>query len=96
MYIYQIVGRAKSPEDAKQLCRLFGYSLSRLVHEPGYAQGFCAINPEDQVSVLIQEQWYNQAGLQAWQRSEAYQRLHRSMHPLLEGVWETKGYTTRA
>ena len=96
MYIYQIVGRAKTPEDAKQLCRLFGYSLSRLVHEPGYAQGFCAISPDDQVSILIQEQWYNLAGLQSWQNSEAYRQLRQEMHLLIEGVWETTEYTTRS
>lgn len=91
MYIYQIIGRAHSPEDAKQICDLFQHSLT-LIQSPGYARGFCAINPEDHVSVLIQEEWYNLAGFQFWQQSDEYRRLRENMEPLIEGVWEPRTY----
>ena len=91
MYIYQIIGRANSPEDAQQICELFAHSLS-LIQSPGYARGFCAVSTEDKVSVLIQEEWYNLGGFEFWQKSEEYRRLRANMKPLLEGVWEPRTY----
>jgi len=91
MYIHQVIGKANSPEDARQICRLFDHSL-RLVQEPGYARGFCAINQEDPLTVLIQEEWYNLAGLRYWQSTEAYHQLQREMRPLMEGIWESIEY----
>lgn len=91
MFVHQLIGRAKSPGDAEQICRLFQHSLS-LVQVPGYARGVCAINQTDHVTVLIQEEWYNQAGLKAWQTSGAYQQLVHSLETLLEGVWEVTEY----
>jgi len=91
VYVYQLIGRAHSAEDAKHICDLFAHSLS-LVQSPGYARGFCAINSEDKVSVLIQEEWYNLGGFQFWQQSEEYRRLRNTIEPLLEGVWEPQTY----
>lgn len=91
MYIHQIIGRANSPEDARKICRLFDHSLS-LVQEPGYARGFCAIAQGDPLLVLIQEEWYNVAGLRSWQGTEAYRKLQREMRPMMEGVWESVEY----
>lgn len=91
MYIHQIIGRAHSPEDAQQICRLFGHSLSR-VQEPGYARGFCAINQQDRVTILMQEEWYNEAGIHSWRSSEAYRQLQQTLQPLMEGVWEISSY----
>lgn len=93
MYIYQLIGRANTREDAREICRIFEQSLAR-VQEPGYAGGFCAINPEDQLTVLIQEEWGNPAGIQAWQASDAYQLLRKNLKPLMEGIWETVSYKT--
>lgn len=91
VYIHQLIGRASSPEDAEQICRLFGHSLSR-IQEPGYARGFCAINQDDHLTLLIQEEWYNQAGLRSWQGSAAYRKLQQSMQPLMEGIWGVTYY----
>ncbi len=91
MYVHQIIGRANSREDALEICRLFDHSLS-MVQEPGYARGFCAIEPSDPLSMLIQEEWYNLAGLRSWQSTEAYRKLQQQMRPLMEGIWESIEY----
>lgn len=95
MYVYQIIGRANTPEDAQGICRLLGHSLAR-TQEPGYIGGFCAITPQDRRTVLIQEQWSNPAGLHAWQATDAYQRLRSGIQPLMEGLWETIEYKTES
>jgi len=95
VYIHQVIGKASSAADARQICRLFEHSLSR-VQEPGYARGFCAVNQADPLAVLIQEEWYNLAGLHSWEASEAYRQLQQSMHPLMEGVWEAVEYKGNA
>lgn len=91
MYVYQIIGRAKTPDDAKNICSFFKHRLS-VAQSAGYARGFCAINTEDKITVLIQEEWYNLAGFRFWQQSEDYRRLRQDMEPLLEGVWEPHAY----
>ncbi|HLH72830.1 MAG TPA: hypothetical protein VKX96_06075 [Chloroflexota bacterium] len=91
MYIFQIIGRAKTPDDAQRICGIFEHSLT-LMQSAGYARGFCAINREDKLSILIQEEWYNLAGLRFWQQSEEYQRLRQEMEALIEGVWESHTY----
>ena len=91
MYVHQLIGKANSPQDAQQICRLFGHSLSR-IQEPGYARGFCAISQQDHVSILIQEEWYNEAGLRAWQETEGYRQLQQTIQPLMEGIWEVTYY----
>jgi hypothetical protein len=91
VYIYQIIGRANSAEDAQSLCGLFQHSLGR-IQAPGYARGFCAVNQDDKTSVLIQEEWYNLSSFRSWQGSDEYHRLRASMQPLIEGVWGTETY----
>lgn len=93
MYIFQLIGRANSVQDAREICRAFEQSLAR-VQEPGYAGGFCAISPTDQLSVLIQEQWGSPAGVRAWQASDAYRLYRQKLKPLMEGIWETIAYKT--
>ena len=91
MYIYQIAGRANSPEDAHRICDLFKHSLGR-IQSPGYARGFCAINQADKTSVLIQEEWYNLNSFRFWQQSDEYRQLRENMQPLIEGIWEPETY----
>jgi len=91
VYIYQLIGRANSLEDARRICDLFEHSLNR-IQSPGYARGFCAVNQEDKTSILIQEEWYNLNSFRFWQESEDYRRLRESMEPMIEGVWEPETY----
>jgi len=91
VYIYQIVGRASSLEDAQRICDLFKHDLSR-IQSPGYARGFCAVNQEDKTNVLIQEEWYNPSSLRFWHESPDYRRLRENLELLIEGVWEPETY----
>jgi quinol monooxygenase YgiN len=95
VYIYQLVGRANSPEDAQRICDIFRHSLSR-IQSPGYARGFCAVNQTDKTSVLVQEEWYNLNSFEFWKQSEGYRQLRQMMQPLIEGIWEPETYVGQA
>lgn len=83
MYIYTYIGRARSPEDAQRICRMFGH-LHALLVEPGYRRGECAVSTEDPSVVFIHEHWANLASWQAWEPSKANQDFVSQAETLLD------------
>lgn len=83
MFIYTYLGRARSAEDARRICRLFGHLLA-LLREPGYRRGECSISTEDPTMVFIHEHWANLASWQAWEASKANQDFISQAEALLE------------
>lgn len=88
MYFATYTSRAKSPEDAEQICRLFRHSLN-LRQEPGFTQAYCTVDVDDPRAVFVVELWGNLPSLRAWVDSAAHRQLLQQITPLIEGPVET-------
>jgi quinol monooxygenase YgiN len=91
MYLVNVKVRARAPEDADHICRIFRHTL-QLTQEPGYARGLCSVDVEDNCSVLIEEEWGSMAALRAWLNSASCQQLLQQITPLIEGPVEMSIY----
>ncbi|MGH2459846.1 MAG: putative quinol monooxygenase [Chloroflexota bacterium] len=83
--------RAKSTDDALEICRLFYQSL-QLHQEPGWLRGSCMTGLDDPRQVLIHEYWSSRAAWDAWQNSTADRFLRERSTPLLDTPWEAHLY----
>jgi len=88
MFVFTVFARAKSPEDARALCSIYGHLLT-LRQEPGYLRTDCAINVDDSRHVVIVEYWGSIAALRGWLASEERRRAWDQASPHLEGPVQT-------
>jgi len=91
MIISLLKSRARSPEDAQHVCRLF-YQSFALHHAPGWLQGDCLTNIYDRAEVLIMEHWGARSALEAWRQSSARNNLRDQTAPYLEREWVESEY----
>ena len=84
MYLFLYRVRAKSPDVAPDICRVFDHALS-LFQEPGWLGGSCVVNLDDPCDVLIYEKWGSLAEMRAWLDSSARQQAHRDLEPYTDG-----------
>jgi quinol monooxygenase YgiN len=84
MHVFFFRVRAKTPDAADDICRVFRHTLS-LFLEPGLQLGRCVVNLTDPRDVLIFEEWGNKAALQAWLTSKARQEAHQQLAPYIIG-----------
>lgn len=94
MYIYAYFGRARSAEDAQQICAIFGrLSSSQLAREPGYRRGECAVDLNEPRQVFIHEHWGSLPATQSWLASGAHRTAIEQAKQYLEGEnFETHVY----
>lgn len=83
--------RAKTPKDAREVCRLFYQSLG-LHQEPGWLRGSCMTGVDDRRQVFIHEYWSGLPAWQAWQNSPADRFLRERAAPFLDTPWESNLY----
>jgi quinol monooxygenase YgiN len=83
--------RAKSPEAAREICRIFSEWRSLSI-EAGWLRCSCLTNVKDRQEVYVHEHWGNLAAWEAWERSASRQALFRQLAPLLEGPVELDIY----
>lgn len=91
MIISLLKSRARSPEDAQHVCRLF-YQSFALHHEPGWLHGDCLTNSNDRAEVLIVEQWGTRSALEGWRQSSARNNVRDQAAPYLQKEWVESEY----
>ena len=83
MIVLTLKARARSPEAARQICRIFSQSLT-LHQEPGWLRGSCMMNVNDPAEVLILQEWGTRAALEAWRNSTSRGVVHDQSAPYIE------------
>lgn len=83
MIVSILKARARSPEAAKQICRVFTQALA-LHQEPGWLRGYCMTNVNDPAEVFMLEEWGTQTALEAWRKSPSSSHLRDQSAPYIE------------
>lgn len=91
MIVSVLKTRAKSPEAAQEVCRLFYQSLG-LHQEPGWLRGSCMTSLQDPREIFIHEHWSDLAAWESWQQSPADRFLRKEAEPYLETPWVIELY----
>lgn len=91
MIVSVLMAHAKSPEAARQVCRIFYQSLD-LHREPGWLRGSCMTDINDRSEIFIHEHWGSLASWQSWLDSPADRFLREQAAPFLDSPWEVHLY----
>ncbi len=94
MFVYVYTARAKSPEAAQTVCRIFNHNLS-LLQQPGFLRGDCAVRVEDPCQMIGLQYWGSREAMRFALGTETHRHMLEQMAPYLEGPPEATLYEVR-
>ena len=84
MYIYTQAFRAKSADDAEQICRSIRQNFS-LTQEPGHYHSGCYAEIDDPCALHVFSQWTSLEALHRWVNTPARQQMHEQLQTHING-----------